>query len=118
MEQYLWLYVNYWQDDWAEWLPIAKFAYKNRPYLSTGNSLWTLRDTQLSMEKERSWHKSPRGNEFVQKIREARKEVEEVLKKTNEVVKRKAASAEYKIGDLVWVDGLNISSDLIAWPRS
>jgi len=47
-------------------------------------------------------------DDFVRKIREARKEVEEILKKTNEVVKRKAdrsrgeaASAEYKIGDLV-----------------
>jgi len=67
------------------------------------------------MEKEwRLTQKVPEVGDFVRKIREARKEVEEVLKKTNEVVKRKAASAEYKIGDLVWVDGLNISSDLIA----
>jgi len=29
-------------------------------------------------------------DDFVRKIREARKEVEEVLKKTNEVMKRKA----------------------------
>lgn len=61
------------------------------------------------MEKEwRLTQKVPEVDDFVRKIREARKEVEEILKKTNEVVKRKAdrsrgeaASAEYKIGDLV-----------------
>jgi hypothetical protein len=26
MEQYLWVYVNYQQDDWAHILPMAEFA--------------------------------------------------------------------------------------------
>ena len=30
MKQYLWLYISYQQDDWAEWLPMAEFAHKNR----------------------------------------------------------------------------------------
>ena len=30
MEQYLWLYISYQQDDWAEWLPMAEFAHNNR----------------------------------------------------------------------------------------
>jgi len=43
------------------------------------------------MEKEwRLTQKVPEVDDFVRKIREARKEVEEVLKKTNEVMKRKA----------------------------
>jgi len=29
MEQYLQSYVNYLQDDWADWLPIAEFASNN-----------------------------------------------------------------------------------------
>jgi transposase InsO family protein len=29
MEQYLWVYVNYQQDNWAERLPIAEFATNN-----------------------------------------------------------------------------------------
>ena len=29
-EQYLQLFVNYWQDDWAEWLPLAKFSYNDK----------------------------------------------------------------------------------------
>ncbi|MBW0572041.1 hypothetical protein O181_111756 [Austropuccinia psidii MF-1] len=29
LEQYLWMYVSYHQDDWNTWLPLAKFAYNN-----------------------------------------------------------------------------------------
>ena len=29
LEHYLWSYVNYFQDDWAQWLPLAEFAANN-----------------------------------------------------------------------------------------
>jgi transposase InsO family protein len=29
MEIYLWHYINYQQDNWAEMLPLAQFAYNN-----------------------------------------------------------------------------------------
>jgi hypothetical protein len=29
-------YVNYLQDDWLHWLPLAKFAYNNSDHASTG----------------------------------------------------------------------------------
>src|SRR5882672_3180590 len=28
LEQYLWVYINYKQDDWVNFLPLAEFAYK------------------------------------------------------------------------------------------
>jgi hypothetical protein len=36
MEQYLRAYVNYLQDDWADWLPAAEFAANNRTSETTG----------------------------------------------------------------------------------
>jgi hypothetical protein len=30
IEQYLRAYVNYLQDDWADWLPLAEFAANNQ----------------------------------------------------------------------------------------
>jgi hypothetical protein len=30
MEQYLQVHVNYLQDDWADWLPVAEFATNNQ----------------------------------------------------------------------------------------
>jgi hypothetical protein len=38
MEQYLQDHVNYLQDDWAEWLPLAEFTANNQPSETTGSS--------------------------------------------------------------------------------
>src|SRR5260221_838837 len=38
LEQYLWVYTNYQQDDWATLLPMAKFAYNNAMNAMTGVS--------------------------------------------------------------------------------
>src|SRR5258706_8638844 len=38
MEQYLRCYINYLQDDWAEWLPCAEFAANNQASETTGIS--------------------------------------------------------------------------------
>ena len=35
MEQYLRCYVNYLQDDWPKWLPLAEFAANNQMSEST-----------------------------------------------------------------------------------
>jgi len=29
LEQYLWVYINYQQDDWVDLLPLAEFMYNN-----------------------------------------------------------------------------------------
>ena len=55
-------------------------------------------------------------DEFIQKIKEARKEVEEALRKTNEMMKwridkSRGEAIKYKEGDLVRVDSSNIISD-------
>src|SRR5258707_14233213 len=36
LEQYLWAYMNYQQDNWAPLLPLAKFAYNNTMSATTG----------------------------------------------------------------------------------
>jgi len=38
MEQYLWSYVNYQQDDWCQWLPMVEFMGNNHASESTGTS--------------------------------------------------------------------------------
>jgi len=36
------MYINYHQDNWSEWLPLAQFALNNRVSMSTGESLFYL----------------------------------------------------------------------------
>ncbi|MBW0556438.1 hypothetical protein O181_096153 [Austropuccinia psidii MF-1] len=38
LEQYLWMYVSYHEDDWNTWLPLAEFAYNNSGHSSTKQS--------------------------------------------------------------------------------
>ena len=38
IEHYLQHYVNYQQDDWKTYLPIAQFAYNNALHTSTGET--------------------------------------------------------------------------------
>lgn len=40
LEVYLCTFVHYYQDDWVEWLPFAKFVYKNQVSALIGMSLF------------------------------------------------------------------------------
>jgi len=40
LEQYLYIYYNYQQDNWSELLPLAEFTYNNAPSATTGISLF------------------------------------------------------------------------------
>ncbi|SJL06861.1 uncharacterized protein ARMOST_10203 [Armillaria ostoyae] len=38
VEKYLWIFINHQQTDWADWLPLAEFAYNNHIHSTTGKS--------------------------------------------------------------------------------
>ena len=40
LEQYLWAYINYLQDDWEAWLHMIEFAANNQASETTGISLF------------------------------------------------------------------------------
>ena len=42
MEAYLWVFVNFEQNDWVKLLPIAEFAYNNAKNASTGHTPFEL----------------------------------------------------------------------------
>lgn len=46
LEAYLHTFVNTWQTDWPEWLPMFKFTYNNRTHSATGTSPFEL-DTRM-----------------------------------------------------------------------
>ncbi|MBW0527692.1 hypothetical protein O181_067407 [Austropuccinia psidii MF-1] len=52
LEQYLWMYISYHQDDWNTWLPLAEFAYNNSDHSSTKRSPFVTvygRDQQFDL---------------------------------------------------------------------
>ena len=42
VQQFLWLFMNQWQDDWYDWLAIAEVAYNNQVHTSTHSSPFML----------------------------------------------------------------------------
>jgi hypothetical protein len=118
VEQYLRSYVNYRQTNWASWLPMAEFSYNNRIHSATGYSPFYLnygRHPNTEGEIELSG-KVPAVDKFVEELEKVRKDagksLEEANKKMKEQYDRKKKEArKYKKGELVWVDGSNISTD-------
>jgi len=47
LDQYLWLFVNKWQDDWYNLLPIAEFQHNNHVHSATQQSLFLLGTRRL-----------------------------------------------------------------------
>ena len=42
LEQYLWIYGNYQQDDWANWLPMVQFVHNSWPTTTMGKMPFEL----------------------------------------------------------------------------
>jgi transposase len=42
VEQYLWIFMDYRQNDWKEWLALAEFAYNNSEHQATKNTPFFL----------------------------------------------------------------------------
>jgi len=92
LEQYLRLYCNYRQNNWAEWLSIAEFSYNNRIHSSTGRSPFLVNlggHPNTGQDTGKITEDSPGTEEFLKMIKEIRNGVEEALKKTNEMMKKK-----------------------------
>ena len=112
LEQYLRLYCNYQQNDWAEWLSIAKFSYNNQIHSSTGRSPFLVNlghHPNMGQDIGKTTDNSPGTKEFLKTIKEIRNKVKEALKKTNMMMKKKwdakkKSEIKQKKGDLVWVD--------------
>jgi hypothetical protein len=116
LEQYLQVYGNFQQSDWASLLPLAQFMHNTWPSEVTKMTLfdllmgftpkiWQTKTTltlpDLARRKEwllvtRDW------------AQEAIKKAQKMVMKHNVQQKGQRACEPYKEGDLVWLDGKNL----------
>ena len=108
IEQYLRIYINHHQNDWAEWLPIAEFSYNNKIQTSTGQSPFlTLYGYHPSMGTNLKREvKNESAQQFIMRIQDLRKEAEASLKLAAERMKqnyykKRTEAPSYKVGNLV-----------------
>ena len=117
LEQYLRIYVNYQQDNWAELLPLAEFAYNNSHHSSLGASpFYALMglDPVFNTYNGEPPINTPAATERVLALQSLRKELEINLEKARKQQARyydtKRKPKAYKKGDLVWINAKNIQT--------
>jgi hypothetical protein len=117
IEQYLRIFINQRQDDWAEWLPLAEFAYNNRIHASTRRTPFELDSGQhprMGVEP-RLTTKVEAVDEFVDRIQKATEEAKSALRQAAEDMAHfhnahRGKQVVFKVGDKVWLDSRNIST--------
>ena len=110
LEQYLRIYVNHRQNNWAEWLAIAEFAFNNKVHTATKTSPFQVnygREPRMDFDIRKKG-KNEKVEEFVKKMKERHEEARAALVKSQEEMKRQAdrsrkEAEEYRVGDKVLI---------------
>jgi len=119
LEQYLRMYINHRQNNWAEWLAMAEFAFNNKIHTVTKMSPFQAnygREPRMGFDIRKKG-KNEKAKEFVKEIKERHEEAKAALVKSQEEMKRQAdrnrkEAEEYKVGDKVLISTKNFSMEL------
>ena len=120
LEQYLRMYVNHRQNNWAEWLATAEFAFNNKVHTATKMSLFQVnygRELRMGFDIRKKG-KNEKAEEFVKEMKERHEEARAALVKSQEEMKRQAdknrkEAEEYRVGDKVLISTKDFSAELM-----
>ena len=120
LEQYLRIYVNHRQNNWAEWLATAEFAFNNKVHTATKMSLFQVnygRELRMGFDIRKKG-KNEKAEEFVKEMKERHEEARAALVKSQEEMKRQAdknrkEAEEYRVGDKVLISTKDFSAELM-----
>lgn len=89
LEQYLCIFCNHWQNDWAEWLPLVAFSYNDKIHSATGHSPFFVNHGRHPW-KGNEPHVEPQNKaigKFVECLLKVQEEAKAALKLSQEQVK-------------------------------
>src|SRR5260221_1624759 len=118
IEAYLRVFVSHRQDDWANWLPLAEFAYNNKVHTATRRTPFELdagQHPRLGVEPMRTLTVEA-ADTFVRRLDHAQEEAKASVEQAADDMKQYydwncQAAPECKVGDRVWLSLQNYSSD-------
>ncbi|MBW0481572.1 hypothetical protein O181_021287 [Austropuccinia psidii MF-1] len=115
LEQYLWIYVSYHQDDCKTWLPLAELAYNNSEHSSTKQSqFFTIYRKNPSFDSIHIFQDTRAGKlstklQSVQQV--VKEELESAIKRFKKYADRNIAiPPDFLPGDKVWLASKNIKA--------
>lgn len=120
LEQFLRCYVNYQQDDWTTWLPIAEFQYNNSKSNSTGSSPFYANygfhpRMDLHHEPAPSSSSNPAGESLITRIQLIQKGIQDELTLAKATYKEFAdkhrlPGKQYAINDKVYLSNRHLKN--------
>jgi hypothetical protein len=118
LEQYLRVFVNQRQDDWADILPLAEFQYNNHVHTSTQHPPFLLdsgRLPRMGFEPDQGPSCLETVNEFTEQMMTTLEEAKAALTKFKDDMaryynQRRTPAPEYKPGDKVYLDASDIQT--------
>jgi hypothetical protein len=118
LEQYLRLFVNQRQDDWAELLPLAEFQYNNHIHSATQHPpflLETGRLPRMGFEPDQPPSRTESVNEFTERMKTTLEEAKAALVKSKDDMTRyydqkRVRASEFNPGDKVYLDASDIQT--------
>jgi len=119
LEQYLRMYINHRQNNWAKWLATAEFTFNNKVHTVTKMSLFQVnygREPRMGFDIRKKG-KNEKAEEFVKEMKERHEEARVALVKAQEEMKRQADRSrkeveEYRVGDKVLISTKDFSMEL------
>ena len=120
LEQYLRMYVNHRQNNWAEWLATAEFAFNNKVYMATKSSPFQInygREPRIGFDIRKK-EKNKKVEEFAKEMKERHEEARAALVKLQKEMKRQADKSrkeaeEYRVDDKVLISTKDFSMELM-----
>jgi hypothetical protein len=120
LEQYLRAYVNYQQDDWVTWLPLAEFAHNNSVHTSTGVTPFyaermvhpNIEEAVREIPTDGSVPDVPDAKARAEQMVELRVFLEkcwqEATATQRKYADRRLKPRQFALGDMVWLSAKNI----------
>ena len=114
------MYINHRQNNWAEWLAMAEFAFNNKVHTATKMSPFQAnygREPRMGFDIRKKG-KNEKAEEFAREMKERHEEARAALVKAQEEMKRQAdrsrkEAEEYRVGDKVLISTKDFSAELM-----
>ena len=110
LEQYLRIFIDYHQQNWASLLPLAQYTLNVWPNATTKRAPFELIMGHIPrVHQSARPFKSPTVEARMQQMKQARQDAKEALKKAAdlEILTR---FEPYQLGDKVWLEGRNLTT--------